>query len=127
MEQTLAVSFVLEFQREIVKTYLCLRNSDDSGYSKGMYESKEVLERARRELSKHEYALVKRAALYSVEAVRKCCALGLQNIEKRLAEYRFTDIVEKKSDRKKYVNKEESEPPFREVSGRFETRADLDL
>ena len=80
-----------EYQEELLRGYRCLRAGNGDGYAQGLYLASRIAEKARGQLSKRKYVLFEKAAVRSSDVLRKCNALGLANLEKRLGEFRLCE------------------------------------
>ena len=92
MQETAIADFI-QYQQHVVRAYRCLQRRDRDEYTGALVEANRVLQDARRQLSSREFAVFQGAAQRTVDVLRKCLALGLQNMEKRLAEFRLVEAL----------------------------------
>lgn len=86
-----ALKVYYEFEAYILKAYELLRLNDSLGYERTMRKADRVSLAASKCLDPVELRAFRAASERTRDVLRKCSALGLTNLEKRLREFGIVD------------------------------------
>lgn len=90
---TNALKIYFEFEAYILEAYELLRLNDSMGYERSMRKAERVSVTASKRLDAVELTAFRTASERTRDVLRKCSALGLTNLEKRLREFRIVDLL----------------------------------
>lgn len=101
-----------QYERNIVEAYDRLTDGDRRGYLSFLLRAEEILKKADKFLSKKEYNLLCLCAYKTQEVLKRCQALGIKNLKRRLSEYRFAEIIFRYKKERTQVRREELRAEF---------------
>ena len=88
-----AMQIFREFETHALRAYELLKAEDRSGYSRFIQKADKVAAKASKLLNPCELETFRMAADRTYDVLKKCTALGLTNLEKRLREFRISEMV----------------------------------
>ena len=88
-----AMCLFKQFESNALKAYQGVTCCDQKGFNYFQARAQLVRKQARRMLSRRDYAIFLACADRTEDALKKCTALGLNNLRKRLSEFRIGEVL----------------------------------